>query len=148
MLQEWQFACIKCFLLNPHLDLELDYIVRKPMKCMEILSTFHTGAEYISQRTVRHSAHSNKWGRKCRIIEAKTTSGFNSDHTIRQYAHGLLLESLFYRFVPIAGLYGQKLGKNGRLGGHRGETGSRNGSDPKINFLTLVFYSLLQTGLS
>jgi len=24
---------------------------------------------------------------------AKTTSGFNSDHTIRQYAHGLLLVS-------------------------------------------------------
>jgi len=28
---------------------------------------------------------------------AKTTSGFNSDHTVRQYAHGLLLES---QFVP------------------------------------------------
>jgi len=26
---------------------------------------------------------------------AKTTSGFNSDLTIRQYAHGLLLESPF-----------------------------------------------------
>jgi len=26
---------------------------------------------------------------------AKTTSGFNSDRTIRQYAHGLLLESPF-----------------------------------------------------
>jgi len=26
---------------------------------------------------------------------AKTTSGFNSDHTIPQYAHGLLLESQF-----------------------------------------------------
>jgi len=26
---------------------------------------------------------------------AKTTSGFNSDHTIRQYTHGLLLESSF-----------------------------------------------------
>jgi len=26
---------------------------------------------------------------------AKTTSGFNSDHTIRQYAHGLLPESPF-----------------------------------------------------
>jgi len=45
---------------------------------------------------------------------AKTTSGFNSDHIVRQYAHGLLLESHFctiwYRF----------------------------------NFLTLVSYSLLQ----
>jgi len=29
---------------------------------------------------------------------AKTTSGFNSDRTIRQYAHGLLLESLFVPF--------------------------------------------------
>jgi len=28
---------------------------------------------------------------------AKTTSGFNSDHTFRQYAHRLLLES---QFVP------------------------------------------------
>jgi len=26
---------------------------------------------------------------------AQTTSGFNSDRTIRQYAHGLLLESSF-----------------------------------------------------
>jgi len=26
---------------------------------------------------------------------AKTTSGFNSDHTMQQYAHGLLLESQF-----------------------------------------------------
>jgi len=26
---------------------------------------------------------------------AKTTSGFNSDPTIRQYSHGLLLESPF-----------------------------------------------------
>jgi len=26
---------------------------------------------------------------------AETTSGFNSDHTIRQYAHGLLLENPF-----------------------------------------------------
>ena len=29
------------------------------------------------------------------IIMAKTTSGFNSDQAIRQYAHGLLLESQF-----------------------------------------------------
>jgi len=26
---------------------------------------------------------------------AKTTSSFNSNHTVRQYAHGLLLESPF-----------------------------------------------------
>jgi len=28
---------------------------------------------------------------------AKTTSGFNSDHTVRQYAHGFLLGT---QFVP------------------------------------------------
>ena len=39
---------------------------------------------------------------------AKTTSGFNSDRTIRQHAHGLLLEFHLYHLVPIAGLYGQK----------------------------------------
>jgi len=29
------------------------------------------------------------------VCTLKTTSGFNSDRTIRQYAHGLLLESPF-----------------------------------------------------
>jgi len=39
-----------------------------------------------------------------------------------------------------------KFGKNGRLGGRRGKTGSRNmAATQKINFLTLVSYSLLQT---
>jgi len=28
---------------------------------MEIMSTFHTRVEYISRRTIRHSAHSNQW---------------------------------------------------------------------------------------
>jgi len=54
------------FLLKPHFDLEPDYIVRKPIKLRfqqylvhtEILSTFHTRVEYISWRTIRHSAHS------------------------------------------------------------------------------------------
>ena len=32
------------------------------------------------------------------IIVAITTSGFNSDRTVRQYAHGLLLESSFVPF--------------------------------------------------
>jgi len=36
-------------LLNPHLDLELDYIVRKPMRRTEILLTFHTRVKYISR---------------------------------------------------------------------------------------------------
>ena len=34
------------------------------------------------------------------IIVAKSTSSFNSDHTIRQYAHGLLLESQFLPSTP------------------------------------------------
>jgi len=38
---------------------------------------------------------------------AKTTSGFNSDHPIQQYARGLLLESPFVP-VTIARLYEQK----------------------------------------
>jgi len=46
------------------------YIIRKPMKqrfqhcmvCTKILSTFHTWVEYIFQRSLRHSAHSNEWG--------------------------------------------------------------------------------------
>ena len=62
---------------------------------MEILSTFHTRVEYISRWTIRHSANSSEWGSKFRIIVAKTTSDFNSDCTIRQYAHGLLLDSPF-----------------------------------------------------
>jgi len=46
----------------------------------------------------------------------------------------------------IAGPYGQKLGKNGRLRGHRGKTGSRNmAANQKIDFLTLVSYSLPNT---
>ena len=71
-------------------------------------------------------------------------SGFNSDHKIRQYAHGLLLESQFlpsnkYRLLGYTS-------KNGRLGGRRSETGSRNmAATQKMNFLTLVSYSLLQT---
>jgi len=56
------------FLINPHFDLEPDYIVRKPIKRRfqrylvrtEIVSTFHTGVEYISRQTIRHSAHSNQ----------------------------------------------------------------------------------------
>jgi len=47
--------------------------------------------------------------------------------------------------VPIDGLYRQKEGKNGRLGGRSGDTGSRNmAATPEINFFTLVSYSLLQ----
>jgi len=57
------------FLLNPHLDLEPDYIVRKPMKRrfqryivrMETFSTFHARVEYNTSfypfKPMRLSAH-------------------------------------------------------------------------------------------
>ena len=56
------------FLLKPHLDLEPDFIIRKPIKRRfqqylvrtEILSTFHTRVECTSRRTIRYSAHSNE----------------------------------------------------------------------------------------
>jgi len=77
---------------------------------------------------------------------AKTTSGFNSDRTIRQHAHGLLLESPFVPSRTDHWAVLAKKGKNGRLGGRRAEIGSRNmAATQKINFLTLVSYSLLQT---
>ena len=80
---------------------------------------------------------------------AKTTSGFNSDRTIRQYAHGLLLESPFVASSTNRWAVWTEIRQNGRLGGRRGETGSRNmAATPKINFLALVSYSLLQTVFS
>jgi len=79
----------------------------------------------------------------------KTTSGFNSDRTIPQCAHGLLLESLFVPSGTDRCSVWAKIGKNRRLGGRRGETGSRNmAATQKINFLTLVSYSLFQTVFS
>ena len=48
--------------------------------------------------------------------------------------------------IPAKARFGWPYGKNGRLGGHIGETGSRNtAATQKINSLTLVSYSLLQT---
>jgi len=73
-------------------------------------------------------------------------SGFNSDHTIQQYAHGLLLESQILPSSTDCLAVRAKIRQNGRLGGRRGETGSRNMvATQKINSLTLVSYSLLQT---
>jgi len=46
---------------------------------------------------------------------AKSTSGFNSDRTIRQYAHSLLLESLFVPSSTDCWAIRAKTGKNGRL---------------------------------
>jgi len=49
---------------------------------------------------------------------------------------------------PAKARFGRPYGKNGHLGGHIGETGSRNtAATQKINSLTLVSYSLLQTVL-
>jgi len=70
------------FLHNPHFDLELDYIVRKPMKHRfqryivrtEIFSTFHTQVEYISQRTICDSAYSNE----CAHTDRQTHKSENS----------------------------------------------------------------------
>jgi len=79
---------------------------------------------------------------------AKTTSGFNSDHTILQHAHDLLLESPFVPSTTNRWAVRAKIRQNGRLGGCRAKTGSRNmAATQKINFLTLVSYSLLQTVL-
>ena len=66
-----------------------------------------------------------------------TQSSFNSDHTIRQYAHGLLLESQFLPSSTDCLAVQAKISKNGRLGGRSGKTGSRNmAATQKINFLT------------
>jgi len=70
------------------------------------------------------------------------TYGFNSDHTIRQYAHDLMLES---PFVPSSTDHWAVRAKIRQKRpspwptGHRGKTGSRNMvATPKIKFSTLV----------
>jgi len=50
------------------------------------------------------------------IVVAKTTFGFNSDHTNRQYAHGLLLESPFVPSSTDRLAARAKIRQNGRLG--------------------------------
>jgi len=78
--------------------------------------------------------------------KAKTTPGFNSDRKIRPYAHGLLPESPFVPSSTDCWAVRAKIRQNCHFGGHSGETGSRNrAATKKINFLTLVSYSLLQT---
>ena len=49
-----------------------------------------------------------------------------SDHTNRQYAHGLLLESPFVPSSTDRWAVQAKIRQNGRLDGRRGKTGSRN----------------------
>jgi len=60
------------------------------------------------------------------IIVDKTTYGFNSDRTIRQYAHGLLLQSPFVPSSTDCWTVRAKIRQNGRLSGRRGDNGSRN----------------------
>jgi len=56
----------------------------------------------------------------------KTTSGFNSDHTIQQYAYSLLLESPFVSSGANCWAAWAKIRQNSPLSGQRGETESRN----------------------
>ena len=64
-----------------------------------------------------------------------------------QYAHGLLLESPFGPSTTDCwAVWAKNKAKKGRLGGRSAETGSRNmAATQKMNFLTLVSYSLLHT---
>ena len=48
------------------------------------------------------------------------------DRRIRQYAHGLLLERPFVPSITDCWAVRAKLRQNGRIGGRRGETRSRN----------------------
>ena len=60
--------------------------------------------------------------------------------------HGLLLESPLVLSSTDRWAVRANIRQNGRLSGRSGETGSRNmAATQKINFLTLVSYSLLQT---
>jgi len=63
------------FPLNLHFDLEPDYVIREPIKqhfqqylAVRKYCRLFTRVEYISRRTIRHSAHSNEWGHKCQKI--------------------------------------------------------------------------------
>ena len=63
-----------------------------------------------------------------------------------RYSNMLLNCLLLVTRSPAKARLGRPYGKNGRLHGHIGETGSRNtAATQKINSLTLVSYSLLQT---
>ena len=57
---------------------------------------------------------------------AKTTSNFNSDRTIRQYAYGLLLESPFVASSTDCWAERAKIRQKRPSRGRRGKTGSRN----------------------
>ena len=81
------FSSTPTCILNLTISSESQWKVRKYCQLF-------TRVEYISRRTIHHSSHSNERRCKCWIIVAKATSS-NSDRTIRQYAHGLLLENPF-----------------------------------------------------
>jgi len=66
---------------------------------------------------------------------AKTTSGFNSDRTIRQYAHGLLLKSPFVPSSTDCGAVRAKIRQKLPSTGRTGKTGSRNmAATQKVTF--------------
>ena len=80
------------------------------------------------------------------IIVAKTTSGFNSDCTIRQYAHGLLLESPFVPSSTNCWTVQAKMAISVAIEVKPEVEIWRQ--TKKINFLALVSYSLLQLVLA
>ena len=79
-------------------------------------------------------------------------SGFNSDHTIRQYAHGLLLESPFVLSSTdrchLLGCTGKNKAKTAISVAVEAKPEVEIWRRPKNNFLSLVSYSLLQTVLA
>ena len=73
---------------------------------------------------------------------AKTTSDFNSDHTVRQYAYGLLLESPFVPSSTDSWAVWAKMAVSVAVE-PKPEVEIWRRAKKKINFLTLVSYSLL-----
>ena len=88
----------------------------------------------------------------CRNVKLCEISNFTALYKVRVYFLGLSAVRTIYAALslgtssPAKARFGRPYGKNGRLGGYIGETGSRNmAATQKINFLTPVSYSLLQT---
>jgi len=127
---------------------------RRPVPCTAG-QVMHCGLWLLYTDThVLHRIGSNTVSAKCRKqaftlhrprSKAKMTPGFKSDRKIRQYAHGLLLESQFVPSSIDCWAVWAKIRQKRRRGGRSGETGSINmAATPKMNSLTLVSYSLLQ----
>jgi len=79
------------------------------------------------------------------VVEMIFEMNSSSDNELQTDGSAKTKEQISTR-SPAKARFGQPYGKNGRLRGHIGETGSRNmAATQKINSLTLVSYSLLQT---